>query len=126
MLTKLYTWLLRTLTFAPARLAIARRYTDANGHYVGELYLEEPDRHGYRMIGASLDSLPLGWQGGEWRLDADNDFLAPMPEGVVRIGSQDPGLNDAVRLRVAKLSRWNTSLLVQNNFIEHVLERKTT
>ncbi len=120
-----YSGLRRLLDFSPVHLAIVRKYTDANGHYIGELYLELPDKHGYRMIGVSLDSLPLDYTGGKmWRLDTRNDFLSPLPRKVVRVGAADPADNDYVRQRVAALPRWNMSLMVQNRFIEYVLERK--
>ena len=115
----------RLFDFSPVHLAIVRKYTDANGHYIGELYLELPDRHGYRMIGVSLDSLPLDYTGGKmWRLDTRNDFLAPLPRNVVRVGAVDPGNNDFVCDYVHSLPRWDMSLMVQNRFIEFILDGK--
>ncbi len=125
MLRQLWDMLRRLFDFSPVHLAIVRKYTDANNHFIGELYLELPDKHGYRMIGVSLDSLPLDYTGGKmWRLDTRNDFLSPLPRKVVRVGAADPADNDYVRQRVAALPRWNMSLMVQNRFIEHVLQRE--
>jgi hypothetical protein len=116
------------------RLAIVRRYVDANGSYVGELYMEQTQGgiSSYRMIGASLDTLvpqecvydnasvytSLGAI-----FDTKHDFLYPMPSGIVRVGSLDPKSNDSVRRMIANLSRHIVSLVVQNRFIEHVLEK---
>ena len=116
----------RLFDFSPVHLAIVRRYQDANGHNVGELYLELPDKHGYRMVGVSLDSLPLDYTGGKLcKLDTSRDFLAlPMPRNTVRVGAVDPDNNDFIRDYVAGLPRWNRSLMVQNRFIEFILERE--
>lgn len=112
----------------PVRLAIVRRYRDANGSNVGELYIEQ-ERGGvrtYNMVGMSLDTLPfelsrpIGLSGGT--LDTDNDFLAPMPNYRVRVGALSPQDNDSVREMVARLPRRRMTLTVQNRFIEHVLE----
>ena len=122
-------WLQSLFKVKPVRLAIVRRYEDANGNYVGELYLEQEQKgvFSYRMIGASLDSMPfeVGTLHGmaSW-LDTHNDFLAYMPENRIRVGALDPKDNDAVRLMVAKLPKRNMSLTVQNGFIEHVMEKR--
>lgn len=114
----------------PIRLAIVRRYQDANGSYVGELYLELQDEKltGYAMIGASLDTLPLYVDGLDafslaefgWTLDTRNDFLAPMMPCVVRVGAFTPDENAAVRDRVARLPRRRMLLTIQNRFVEDV------
>jgi hypothetical protein len=109
-----------------------RRYQDANGSYVGELYLYETvtRRHdmvtGYQMIGASLDTLPLDMvnETTVFALDTGNDFLAPMPPMTVRVGATEPKDNDSVRRMVRKLPRRNMTLIVQNRFIEHVMDAK--
>lgn len=111
-------------------LAIVRRYTDANGSFVGELYLlgSFAGILGYQMIGMSLDTLPFDIkQIGSFDLDTDNDFLKPMPSGCVRVGAQEPRDTPAVRSSVARLAREGTIVLqVQNRFVEHVLSRKDT
>jgi hypothetical protein len=114
----------RTYSFA-----VIRRYTDANGSFVGELYLLGTFAGvlGYSMIGVSLDTLPFDCQNGVegFDLDLEHDFLAPMAPGCVRVGAQDPRDNDAVRARVARLAREGTiSLQVQNRFIEHVMQER--
>ena len=116
---------------APVRLAIVRRYQDANGNYIGELYMEREHKgiSGYDMIGVSLDSMPLGVAGNEtmidWTLDTRNDFLVPLTIGnVVRVGAQEPKDNDNVRRMIARLPRKRMSLIVQNRFIEYVLDKK--
>jgi hypothetical protein len=129
MLTKLYTWLRSLFSRAPVRLAIVRRYADANGSYVGELYMEGSFSgvNAYRMIGVSLDTLPLDWRDAPewigWHLDTTRDFLAWMPHGVVRVGALDPADNDHIRQTVRKLPRRNMTLVIQNRFIEHVLDK---
>jgi hypothetical protein len=109
-------------------LVVIRRYTDANGSFVGELYLlgSFAGVLGYQMIGVSLDTLPFdAHEITAFDLDTENDFLRPMPGGCVRVGAQDPLDNDSVRSHVAKLAREGTiSLQVQNRFVEHVMERK--
>ena len=116
----------------PIRLAIVRRYQDANGNYVGELYMEQDisRKHdtltGYTMIGVSLDTLPIfadrldafHFSEFDWTLDTRNDFLAPMMSNVVRVGSLDPLANDSVRRMIARLPRRNIVMTVQNKFIE--------
>lgn len=112
----------------PVRLAIVRRYEDANGNYVGELYLEQvisrkhDELKGYTMIGASLDNLELMADGKIFRgvdiLDVHNDFLAPMLTPAVRVGALDPKSNDAVRQRIAQLPRRNMTIVINNGFIE--------
>jgi hypothetical protein len=109
-------------------LAIVRRYTDANGSFVGELYLLGTFAGvlSYQMIGYSLDTLPFDTHTPEsFDLDTKHDFLAAMPVGCVRVGAQHPRDNDAVRKHIAKLAAKGTlALQVQNRFIEHVLDKK--
>jgi hypothetical protein len=108
-------------------MAIVRRYTDANGSFVGELYLLGTFAGvlGYQQIGMSLDTLPFDARDvAAFDLDTVNDFLVPMPGQCVRVGAQDPRDNDAVRRHVARLATdGSIALQVQNRFIEHVLER---
>lgn len=108
-------------------MAIVRRYADANGSFVGELYLLGTFAGvlQYSMIGVSLDTLPFEARTPDsFDLDVERDFLAPMPEGCVRVGAQDPRDNDAVRSHVARLARaGGIALQVQNRFVEHVMSR---
>jgi hypothetical protein len=128
-LTKLYNFIKRLVVPRPVRLAIVRRYADANGSYVGELYMEQEQGgiNSYRMIGASLDTLPLDWKEGpgwcRFDLDTKNDFLRPPTPTMVRVGALDPRDNDGVRRMVAGLPKRGMTLVVQNRFIERVLER---
>jgi len=127
-------WLRGLLSRRPVRLAIVRRYADANGNYVGELYIEGTFAgvSAYKMIGVSLDNMPLetptiSLDATRFELDTQHDFLASMPlnRNVVRVGAIDPKDNDSVRRMVASLPRRHMSLIIQNRFIEHVLEKKT-
>jgi hypothetical protein len=126
--TELYNWFRGLFDSTPVHLAIVRRYADANGNYVGELYVEQTHRavSSYGMVGASLDSLALDFKQESmvWGLDTRNDFLAPLPRSTVRVGAFDPRDNDSVRKMVAALPRHRIKLVVQNRFIEHVLEKK--
>jgi len=125
-MTKLINFIRGLFSRKPVRLAIVRRYQDANGNYVGELYMET-EKLGYGMIGVSLDSMPLEvgtlHNMSSW-LDTYNDFLAYMPENRIRVGSLDPADNDSVRCMVAGLPRKGMTLTVQNGFIEHPTEIK--
>jgi hypothetical protein len=130
MLIYIYKLLYRLLGFRPVRLAVVRRYTDANGHYVGELYMEQ-ERCGisaYEMIGASLDSLPLEYTGNEtegFTLDAEHDFLyLPMQQNTLRVGGLTPLDDIAIRRSVFSLRYRPIELKVQNRFIERILASK--
>jgi hypothetical protein len=134
-LNRIATWLRGLFSRKPISLVIVRRYADANGNYVGELYMQGTFSGvaSYRMIGVSLDSLPLNvadLMGNECfavggMLDTANDFLVHMPNKTIRVGALDPKDNDNVRRMVAKLPRRNMTMTIQNRFIEHVLEGKT-
>lgn len=128
MLKQLYNYIRSLFKRKTYSMAIVRRYTDANGSFVGELYLLGTFMGilQYQMIGVSLDTLPFDCQNGapSFDLDVERDFLAPMPEGCVRVGSQDPAWNDAVRTNVARIAReGRICLQVQNRFVEHVMSR---
>jgi hypothetical protein len=107
-------------------LAIVRRYTDANGSFVGELYLLGTFAGvlGFQQIGMSLDTLPFDAKDvTAFDLDTEHDFLFPMPEGCVRVGAQDPKDTNAVKKHVAKLAtEGRIALQVQNRFVEHVMD----
>src|ERR1700686_5392316 len=103
-------------------LAIVRRYCDANGAYIGELFLLGTFAGvlSYRMIGVSLDTLPFDCQNGvpSFDLDTEHHFLDAMPVGCVRVGATDPQNNDAVRENVARLAKTGRiELKIQNRFI---------
>jgi hypothetical protein len=107
-------------------MAIVRRYCDANGSFIGELYLLGTFAGvlGYQQIGMSLDTLPFDAKNViAFDLDTEHDFLFPMPSGCVRVGAQDPRDTGAVRKHVAKLAaEGRIALQVQNRFIEHVMD----
>jgi hypothetical protein len=136
MVSKCINFLRGLFTREPIRLTIVRRYADANGSHVGELYLEHrlklangSHALGWQMVGASLDSLPLkdGAAYGkvdDFKLDTRNDFLAPMPPDTLRVGSLEPQDNDRVRRMIGKLPRRRVTLIIQNRFIEHVLDKR--
>lgn len=131
MITKLYNYIRGIFNRTPVHLAIVRRYRDANGHYVGELYMYGTFAGigSYRMVGCSLDSFPfdlgsLSLGDEPNALDLANDFLAPLPPNTFRVGAAEPRNNDAVRKMIARLPRRSIRLVIQNKFIEHVLESK--
>jgi len=120
-------WLRNLFSRKPVRLAIVRRYADANGSYVGELYMERTVKgiSSFDMVGVSLDTCSLDTASIlSPRIDTANDFLALMPPNTIRVGALQPVENDRVRAMVAKLPRRNMTLVIQNRFIEHVMERK--
>jgi len=126
MMAKLISWLKKLFVARKTySMVIVRRYCDANGAFVGELYLLGTfcGVLQYNMIGVSLDTLPFSAsQVTGFDLDVEHDFLRPMPEGCVRVGAQDPQNNDAVRANVGRIAREGTIVLqVQNRFIERVL-----
>src|SRR5262249_5517868 len=115
--------------FREVKLAIVRRYTNFNGHHVGELYLGEDildgKLRGYRMIGASLDSLPLdGTIPRFWSLDTRNDFIAPLKANTLRVGSQEPLDNEWVQRMVHNLPMWRRELTIRNGFVDEMPEYK--
>lgn len=131
MLSRLFAYIGNLFSSSPVRLAVVRRYMDANNSFVGELYLEQRNKHftGYTMIGASLDTLPLDLgveQTTVFALDTKNDFLVPMPSMTLRVGALDPRDNENVQRMIRRLPRYRMTLVVQNRFIEHILEPKET
>lgn len=115
----------------PVHLAIVRRYQDAQGHNVGELYKYDTFAGvgAYRLIGCSLDSFPLslgslslGDEPGA--LDLLHDFLAPMGDNTLRVGAPEPENNENVRQMIGKIPRRTIRLVIQNRFVEHILEPK--
>lgn len=107
-------------------LYIRRKYQDANGNYVGELYANDVTVKGKKvtaMIGVSLDSLDFNDTFGfPNELDLQHDFLAYMPKDRVRLGSLDPKDNDAVRNRYRFYPSHLIRINIANCFIESVLE----
>lgn len=127
----LFDWIRSLFNREPVHLAIIRRYQDANHHSIGELYLYGvfAGVGSYRMIGASLDSFPLelgslslGDEPGA--LDLLHDFLAPMSDNTLRVGAAEPKDNESVRQMIGKLPRRNIRLVIQNRFVEHILDKE--
>lgn len=128
---RLLRWFYGLFDRQPVHLAIVRRYRDANGHNVGELYIYGvfAGVGSYRMIGASLDSFPLelgslslGDEPGA--LDLLHDFLAPMNANTLRVGAAEPKDNESVRRMIGRLPRRNIRLVIQNRFVEHILDKE--
>jgi hypothetical protein len=132
MLKRLFDWLYRLFDTTPCHIAIVRRYADCNGSFVGELYLYSvlAGIGSYRLVGCSLDSFPLDLGSlslgdAPHALDLVHDFLEPMPRNTLRVGAPIPVDNDTVRRMISNIPRRNIRLVIQNKFIEYVLERKT-
>lgn len=125
MLTPLYNWFTSLFYPAPIHLAIVRRYTDANGNYIGELYMERNGRQD--MIGVSLDNLSVDTICANQtccEIDTRNDFLAPMDiPNTIRVGSHYPEDNDIVRAMIARIPRRRIELTIYNCFIEKPVAR---
>src|ERR1019366_8497935 len=105
----------------PVLLAIVRRYADANGYYVGELYKMDTfaDVAAYRLIGASLDSLALdltelSLHDEPGTLDLLNDFLAPLMPNTLRVGALEPKDNEGVKRAIGRIPRRNIRIVIQN------------
>jgi len=94
-------------------LTVVRRYVDMNGRYVGELYMNGT------MIGASLDNLPLEYEGGRlWFLDTWQSFLKPLTWRTVRVGGTEPANDKAARQKVrGKFFPFTVKLHVENRFV---------
>jgi hypothetical protein len=131
LIAQFYRWVYSLFDSTPVHLAIVRRYADANGAYVGELFMYGTfaGTGCYRLVGCSLDTLPLdlgslslGDEPGT--LDLLHDFLAPMAANTLRVGAAEPKDNEAVRKMIGRLPRRNVRLVIQNRFIERILEGK--
>ena len=130
-MTRLYNFIRSLFNRAPVHLAIVRRYQDANGNNVGELYQYDTFAGVgcYRLVGCSLDSFPLelgslslGDEPGA--LDLLHDFLAPMDANTFRVGAAVPEDNESVRRMIGRIPRRNIRLVIQNKFIEHILDKQ--
>lgn len=95
------------------KLTVVRRYTDMNGRYIGELYLNGT------MIGASQDNLPLDYPGGRlWLLDTWRDFLKPLTWRTLRVGGTEPANDKAVRRMVRWRLPFSILLRIENRFVD--------
>lgn len=109
------------LTYRPILVEIVRKYTDANGAYIGEMYVCHSANE-TEFIGVTLDTFPLACK----RLtgvypDLYNDFLVPIPDDVFRVGAMHPE-DYAKTVRRAKAFNWkNAHIVISNRFIEEIL-----
>jgi hypothetical protein len=109
--------------FDVVSLTIVRRYVDAQGNYIGELY-EGADRTAH-MIGATCDNLPLDADTtplkGTPRLCAMYSFLDPLPVNTLRVGAMEPMDHAGLQAYIC-LRRFNTlKIIVLNRFVEHIM-----
>lgn len=115
-------WFVATHPFDLFKITVVRRYADAQGNFIGELYEDN------RMIGASCDN---------WPIDADckpipmhpkvcwsRSFLDPLPGNTLRVGAMEPQDNADVQAYVARRRFLPLRVTVLNRFVEHVLDRK--
>jgi hypothetical protein len=126
---RLYTYVRGIFDHTPALFTVVRKYQDAHNHYVGELYFYSimTGKSAYRLIGCSLDSFPVDatlYEDAGARLDLEHDFLYPMAADTLRVGATVPQDNDSVRKMLSRIPRRNIRLVIQNRFIERVLEDK--
>src|ERR1035437_10274068 len=105
-------WLRGLFNHELVMLTIVRRYQDAQGHNVGELYKYEydtvRDMAVYRLIGCSLDSFSIcineaSLLDASHALDLTHDFLAPMMLDTLRVGAMVPADNDNVRRMIGRI-----------------------
>jgi hypothetical protein len=129
MFTRFNNWLRGLFDHRLVMLTIVRRYQDAQGHNVGELYMYSTllGVGAYRLIGCSLDSFPLDLTelsqlDESGALDLVHDFLAPMGAYTLRVGAPEPQDNDTVRRMIAYIPRKNIRLNISNRFVEHVID----
>lgn len=110
-----------TFNRTPVAMTIIRRYLDAKGNFIGELYLHDGDKPAY-MIGMSCDTYPFEAEGVLYPIiDTDNDFLVPMPEFMLRVGAMTPDENDRIRDQIDMFRYRVVQVNVQNRFCETVL-----
>jgi len=106
--------------FDTFNVTIVRRYADAQGNYIGELYENE------RMIGASCDNWPLNDTVASSlrhsRVCYSKSFLEPLPDNTLRVGAFEPSLNVIVQEYVAARRFLPLRVTVCNRFIEYVLQ----
>jgi hypothetical protein len=107
-------------------VTVVRRYVDAQGHFIGELY--EGHSRDAHMIGASCDNWPLAADvmplASNPRVCYAKSFLEPLPPNTLRVGAMEPQDNARVQAYVA-VRRWlPLRVTVLNRFVEHVLGDK--
>ena len=106
----------------PFNITVVRRYADAQGHFIGELYQDE------RMIGASCDNWPLNADTAALpsrpRVCYSKSFLDPLPANTLRVGAFEPSLNKIVQEHVALRRFLPLRVTVRTRFVEHVMGMK--
>lgn len=128
-MSRLRTILSRIAAFAyacyntsPVVMTVIRRYIDAKGNYIGELYLHEMGKPAC-MIGMTCDTFPFEV---EYVLgpiiDTDHEFTDPMPMMRMRVGAMTPDENDRIREQISWFKYKDVRVNVQNHFCETVLE----
>src|ERR1019366_10750197 len=100
-------------------VTVVRRYVDAQGHYIGELY--EGSSREARMIGASCDNGPLDCNGRDYRLCCSKSFLDHLPPNTLRVGAMLPKDNAMVQAYVSARRWLPLRVTVLNRFVEHVM-----
>lgn len=117
-------WYTAMHPFEVFHLTVVRRYVDAQGNYIGELY-EEIGPYTSRMIGMSCDN---------WPLDADispiplypkvcytKSFLDALPKNTLRVGAMAPQDNVDVQAYVGCRRFLPLRVTVLNRFVEHIM-----
>lgn len=107
-------------------VTVVRRYADAQGNFIGELY--DGDGRAARMIGASCDNWPLDADvkalPGSPRLCWSKSFLDALPRNTLRVGAMQPQDNATVQAYVSTRRFCPIRVTVLNRFVEHVLGEK--
>lgn len=120
-------WFFIRHPFHKIELTIVRRYVDAQGNYIGELY-EGQGRQSH-MIGVSCDNFPLDADmspiEGRVNVCYSKSFLEPMPASTLRVGAWEPTDNERVQAYVGKRRLNIVHIGVMNRFVEHVMNGKT-
>lgn len=119
-------WYTAMHPFDTFNVTVVRRYVDAQGHFIGELY--DGDGRNARMIGYACDNWPLNADTAALpmhpRVCYAKSFLDPLPKNTLRVGAMEPSDNADVQAYVA-MRRWcPLRITVLNRFVEHVLGEK--
>lgn len=126
---KIKAWIYALFHGEPVQLVVVRRYIDAQGRFIGELYMGEG--RPAVQIGMSCDTMPFTAGDDKppktlFRLEFNGDFLSPMGPDGLRVGAQAPAENEAVRQIVSLRRYCKLSVRVLNRFIEHIMEQPPT
>lgn len=114
-------WYFARHPFDVVQLTVVRRYADAQGHYIGELY--DDNGRSARMIGVSCDNLALDSKAAASSvLRWNEEFTAPMKANTLRVGGQVPEVNAHVWEYVALRRFCTVRIAILNRFVEYILE----